>query len=73
MVSVKMTVPLILCILPSLLAVVVGPAVAMIVEARKMRNPRGAIRAAAAGRSSRSGAALVARVRDDDQGSRRRR
>ena len=32
MVSVKMTIPLILCILPSLLAIVMGPAVAMIVR-----------------------------------------
>ncbi len=32
MVSVKMTIPLILCILPSLIAIVMGPAVAMIVK-----------------------------------------
>jgi len=32
MVSVKMTIPLILCILPSLVAVVMGPAIAMIVK-----------------------------------------
>ncbi|HEY4185522.1 MAG TPA: type II secretion system F family protein [Polyangia bacterium] len=32
MVSVKMTIPLIMCILPSLLAIVMGPAVAMIVK-----------------------------------------
>ena len=32
MVSVKMTIPLIMCILPSLLAIVMGPAVAMIVR-----------------------------------------
>jgi tight adherence protein C len=32
MVSVKMTIPLILCILPSLIAIVMGPAVAMIIK-----------------------------------------
>lgn len=32
MVSVKMTIPLILCILPSLIAIVMGPAIAMIVK-----------------------------------------
>jgi len=32
MVSVKMTIPLIMCILPSLIAIVMGPAVAMIVK-----------------------------------------
>jgi tight adherence protein C len=32
MVSVKMTIPLILCILPSLMAIVMGPAIAMIVK-----------------------------------------
>ena len=32
MVSVKMTVPLIICILPSLMAVVIGPAVVMIIN-----------------------------------------
>jgi len=32
MVSVKMTIPLIMCILPSLIAVVMGPAIAMIVR-----------------------------------------
>jgi len=32
MVSVKMTIPLILCILPSLIAIVMGPAIAMIVR-----------------------------------------
>jgi tight adherence protein C len=37
MVSVKMTVPLIMCILPSLFAVVIGPAVAMI--AKRMVGP----------------------------------
>jgi tight adherence protein C len=32
MVSVKMTVPLIICILPSLMAVVIGPAAVLMIE-----------------------------------------